>query len=60
MGKDWRDYVRQDQHLLRPTDILRNRVDPSQAEKCLGWKAKYAMKEVISMMLEAEIKELRE
>jgi GDPmannose 4,6-dehydratase len=60
IGKDWHDYVRQDQHLLRPTDILRNRVDPSQAEKCLGWKAKYAMKEVISMMLEAEIKELRE
>lgn len=60
IGKDWRDYVQQDQHLMRPTDILRNKVNPSKAAKCLGWTAKYAMKEVISMMLESELKNLRE
>ena len=60
IGKDWRAHVKQDQHLMRPTDILRNKVDPSKAANCLTWKAKYAMKEVISMMLEAEMKELHE
>ena len=60
IGKDWRDHVTRDEHLMRPTDILRNKVDPSMATTHLGWKAKYGMKEVISMMLEAELKTLRE
>jgi GDPmannose 4,6-dehydratase len=60
IGKDWHDYVTQDEHLLRPADILRNKVDPSKAAVHLGWKAKYGMKEVIGMMLDAEMKNLRE
>lgn len=60
IGKDWRDFVSQDQQLIRPADILQNKVDPSKAASRLGWKAKYRMKEVISMMLEAEMESLRE
>ncbi len=60
IGKDWRVYVSQDKNLMRPADILRNKVDPSKAASHLGWKAKYAMKEVIGMMLDAEMKSLRE
>ena len=60
IGKDWRAYVTRDKHLMRPADILQNKVDPSKAAAHLGWKAKYGMKEVISMMLEAEMKNLRE
>jgi GDPmannose 4,6-dehydratase len=48
VDKDWRAYVTIDEHLMRPTDILRNKVDPSKAASCLGWKAKNGM-------LEAEI-----
>ena len=59
VGKDWRAYVTIDEHLMRPTDILRNKVDPSRAAKYLGWKAKNGMKQVVSMMLEAEMKNLR-
>ena len=58
-GKDWRAHVTIDEHLMRPTDILRNKVDPSKAANCLGWKAKNRMKEVVSLMLEAEIASLR-
>jgi len=36
IGKDWRVYVTQEEHLLRPTDILRNKVDPSKAAAHLG------------------------
>lgn len=59
VGKNWRDHVMIDEHLMRPTDIARNKVDPSRAAKRLGWKAKSGMKQVVSMMLESEIASLR-
>jgi len=60
IGKDWREHVTVDQHLIRPTDIARNKVDPSKAAAGLGWKARHHMGEVISLMLEAEIASLRD
>jgi GDPmannose 4,6-dehydratase len=59
VGKNWRDHVTIDEHLMRPTDIARNKVDPSRAAKRLGWKAKSGMKQVVAMMLESEIASLR-
>lgn len=60
IGRDWRAHVTVDEHLIRPNDIMHNKADPSRALTCLGWKASSGMKEVISMMLEAEMKSLRE
>jgi hypothetical protein len=40
IGKDWRDCVVADEHLMRPTDIRRNRVNPSKAAREPGCKAK--------------------
>lgn len=57
VGKDWRDYVTVDKHLMRPTDILKNKVDPSKAARSLKWTARNRMNDVIRMMLEAELKE---
>jgi len=59
IGKNWLDYVKADQHLMRPTDILKSKVDPSKAATGLGWRAKYGMTDVIHMMLEAELKASR-
>ena len=59
IGKEWREYVTLDEHLLRPTDIIRNKVDPSKAANFLGWKAQSGMKEVISMMIESELEQFR-
>lgn len=58
VGKDWHDYVTIDGVLMRPTDILRNKVDPSKAATGLGWSAKSGMTEVVGMMLEAEMTNL--
>ncbi len=58
LGKHWRDHVSIDEHLMRPTDILYNKVDPFKAARGLGWKAKSTMKHVVGMMLEAEIASL--
>jgi GDPmannose 4,6-dehydratase len=59
IGKDWRTYVTIDEHLMRPTDILRNKVDPSRAATDLGWEAKSGMRQVVSMMLDAELANFR-
>lgn len=59
IGKDWHAHVSIDEHLIRPTDIRKNKVDPSKAATRLGWKARSGMKAVIEMMLDAEIKDLR-
>jgi GDPmannose 4,6-dehydratase len=59
-GKDWRNYVTIDKNLMRPSDILRNKVDPAKAASGLGWKAKNSMREVVSKMLEAEMKSLHD
>jgi len=60
IGKNWREFVTLDERLMRPTDILRNKVDPSLAESRLGWKAKHGMKQVVNMMLEFEMRNLQE
>lgn len=59
-GKDWHDFVSIDEQLMRPTDILRNKVDPSKAASQLGWKASYSMYEVVAKMLEEEIADLQQ
>jgi len=48
-----------DESLLRPADIMKNKVDSSKAAICLGWKAKSGMKEVVERMFDAEMRSLR-
>jgi GDPmannose 4,6-dehydratase len=54
-GKDWRDFVDIEDGLMRPTDIIRNKVNPSRAASQLGWKAAYSMQDVVRTMLEEEL-----
>ena len=49
---DWHDYVMHDLSLLRPSDLAISRANPEKAEKVLGWKASYYMKDVVRMMVE--------
>ncbi len=51
---DWRKHVTTDQSLSRPTEIMIGKGNPTKAEKVLGWKAKYAMRDVVRMMVEQE------
>ena len=54
LGLDWQGYVSTDPSLLRPSEIMISRGKPLKAEKELGWKAQYRMRDVILLMLEAE------
>lgn len=58
LGLNWQDHTILSESLLRPTDIAEGKGLASKAERLLGWKARLRMKEVISMMLRAEIEEL--
>lgn len=51
---NWKDFVKIDTNLLRPADIMNGRANPAKAHEKLGWHAKYGMKDVVRMMLEAE------
>jgi GDPmannose 4,6-dehydratase len=58
LGLNWQDHVELNPELLRPTDIKISLADPGKAERELGWKAKYGMKEVATMMVEACIESI--
>lgn len=51
---DWRDHVVQDSGLFRPTELSVGRGNPAKAQTKLGWKARYRMRDVVRMMVEAE------
>lgn len=49
-GLDWRNHVRQDTALLRPSDIRFGAADPSRAHDRLGWQATVSLEELITRM----------
>jgi GDPmannose 4,6-dehydratase len=51
---DWQSHVVIDNSLLRPTDLAVGRGNPVKAKNKLGWQAKYKMKQVVQMMVEAK------
>jgi len=54
LGLDWRGHVVVDEALIRPAEISIMRGDPTKARQKLGWEARTKMKQVISLMLQAE------
>ena len=53
-GLDWRDYVRTDAKLLRPSEIHCGFGDASKAAAKLGWKARTSMPELVKRMVTIE------
>jgi len=60
VGLDWRDYVEIDPRYFRPTDVDFLQGDASKAKRKLGWKPKVRFKELVRIMVDADIKELEE
>lgn len=57
IGRDPKDYVKFDKHYLRPTEVDLLIGDASKAKKDLGWKPKVGFKELVRIMVEADLKE---
>lgn len=58
LNLNWRDHVRTDPSLFRPSEIRCGFGDPSKAATSIGWKARTLMPEVVRLMMEAEISAL--
>lgn len=54
---DWRDHVLQDFSLLRPSDILINRADPSKAKRKLNWTAVTKDRDVVNSMIKGHLQD---
>jgi GDPmannose 4,6-dehydratase len=53
VGLDWRKHVVSDASMLRPTDIMVGKADPSKAKRQFGWEAKFVMPDVVRLMVDA-------
>jgi GDPmannose 4,6-dehydratase len=57
---DWRKYVVQDPSLVRPAEVDLLIGDPGKARRQLGWAPKVGFKELVRMMVEADVGRLGE
>jgi GDPmannose 4,6-dehydratase len=54
VGLDWKRHVDSDPALFRPTDLPVSRGNPAEAERVLGWRARFRTPEVVRAMIAAE------
>jgi len=59
VGLKWEDYVEIDPRYYRPAEVDLLIGDASKAEEKLGWKPKVTFKELVKIMVEADVEELR-
>ncbi len=59
VGLNWEKYVVQDQRYMRPAEVDLLIGDPTKAEKQLGWKPKTKFKDLVKIMVEADIELLK-
>jgi GDPmannose 4,6-dehydratase len=55
-GLDWRDHVVIDERFLRPAEVELLVGGPAKAESVLKWRPKVRLPELVSMMVEGDIK----
>lgn len=56
VGLRWQDYVKFDEKYLRPAEVDLLIGDPSKAKRQLNWVPKVKFPELVSMMVEADLK----
>lgn len=60
VGLNWRDYSVQDRRFMRPAEVDLLVGDPSKAKRAMGWEPQVSFEELIGMMVEADLKKLRD
>lgn len=59
-GLDWKKYIKQDPRFMRPAEVDFLVGDCSKAKEKLGWESKVKFKELVRMMVDADIKLISE
>ena len=60
VGLNWQEYVELDKRYLRPAEVDILIGDAVRAKKQLGWEPKVKFKELVKIMVEADVKELQD
>ena len=60
VGLNWKDYVVVDKKFYRPAEVHVLRGDYSKAKKKLGWEPKVDFRELVTMMVDADIQRIKE
>jgi GDPmannose 4,6-dehydratase len=58
VGLDWQKHVKVDQSLLRPAEVDHLLGDPSKAKQALGWTPQVSFKQLVEMMVDADLERL--
>ena len=56
---DYNDYVIQDERFYRPAEVDLLISDPSKVRSVLGWEASVSFKELVTMMVDADLERLK-
>ena len=56
LGMDWEKYVEYDKRYERPAEVELLIGDPAKAKKQLGWEPKVKFKELVAIMVDADLK----
>ncbi len=56
-GMDWQKYVEKDPRYFRPTEVDCLVADPSKARRELGWSPKISFRELVRIMVDADLLE---
>jgi len=59
LGLDWKQYVSQDPALRRPAEVDLLQADTSRAKTDLGWTPTVGFKDLVTMMVDADLERLR-
>jgi len=56
VGLDYRDYVVSDPAYMRPAEVMALCGDASKARRVLGWKPKTTFRQLVEVMVEADLR----
>ncbi|MBN1581935.1 MAG: GDP-mannose 4,6-dehydratase [Anaerolineae bacterium] len=59
VGLDWQKHVVQDPRFMRPAEVDLLVGDYAKAQKALGWKPAHSFKDLVTMMVDADMEALR-
>jgi len=59
VGLNWQDSVKIDAKYVRPAEVDLLQADPSKARRDLGWNPKVGFRELVAMMVDADLERLR-
>jgi len=57
-GLDWERYVVQDERFMRPAEVDQLIGDPAKAKEQLGWEPRTSFRELVEMMVDADLERL--